>query len=71
VFRLHKPLTPERLELLNHKFFDILVDGKFEQSGPLEEEVGEEELADMPRLSFHFDRRQLGRLRMLINFVNE
>jgi uncharacterized protein (TIGR00730 family) len=71
VFRLHKPLSPERLESLNHKFFDILVDGKFEQSGPLEEESGEEELADMPRLSFHFDRRQLGRLRMLINYVNE
>lgn len=71
VFRLHKPISPERLELLNHKFFDILVDGKFEQSGPLEEESGEDELANMPRLSFHFDRRQLGRLRMLINYVNQ
>lgn len=70
VFRLHRPLSPESLEELNHKFFDILVDGKFEQTGPLDEEVGEDELAGMPRLCFHFDRRQLGRLRMLINYVN-
>jgi hypothetical protein len=37
----------------------------------LEEEFGEQELVDLPRLSFHFDRRQLGKLRMLIDFVNE
>jgi len=71
VFRLRQALTAARLEQVNHQFSDILVDGRFEQTGPLEGEVGEEELDDMPRLSFHFDRRQLGKMRMLIDFVNE
>jgi len=71
VFRMKEPLSEARLDQVNHQFADILVDGKFEQTGPLEEEFGEQELVDLPRLSFHFDRRQLGKLRMLIDFVNE
>ena len=35
-----------------------------------DEEQGEEDLIGLPRLAFHFNRRALGRLRMLIDFVN-
>ena len=44
--------------------------GTFEQMGALPEEANETHLADLTRLKFHFDRRNLGRLRMLIDLIN-
>ena len=70
VFRLTESLTNEQLDTINVQFADILVDGVFEQTGALAQEQGEEDLIGLPRLAFHFNRRALGRLRMLIDFVN-
>lgn len=70
VFRLKSPLTEEKLAHIQDQFSDILVDGQFEQRDALPQEAGEEDLAEMPRLVFHFDRRALGRLRMLIDDIN-
>lgn len=70
VFRMTEPLTDERLELINEKFADILVDGRFERTSLLPEEQSEEDIVALSRLVFHFDRRGLGRLRMLIDFIN-
>ncbi len=70
VFRLTESLSDEQLHGINERFADILVDGKFEQTGALTEEQGEEDILDCPRLVFHFDRRALGRLRMLIDCIN-
>lgn len=70
VFRLRERLSEERLDQINHQFQELLVDGKFEQTGPLDVEYDEAELLELPRLSFHFDRRKLGLLRMLIDFIN-
>ena len=39
-------------------------------SGPLPEERDESDLAALPRLVFHFDRRSFGRLRQLIDCIN-
>lgn len=70
VFRLKRELSGEHLERIQDRFADILVSGTFQQRGPFPEEAGEPELADLPRLVFHFNRRNLGRLRMLINSIN-
>ncbi len=70
VFRLKKELTDQQLAAIQDDFADILVDGKFQQRGAMTEEAGEPDLAEMPRLVFHFNRRALGRLRMLINRIN-
>jgi uncharacterized protein (TIGR00730 family) len=70
VFRLQSELTAEKLAQIQDDFADILVEGKFEQRNALPEEIGEPDLAHMPRLVFHFDRRSLSRLRLLINCVN-
>jgi hypothetical protein len=70
VFRLKKELTEQQLAEVQDRFSDILVDGEFQQGGALLEESGESDLAEMPRLVFHFDRRALGRLRMLIDYIN-
>ncbi|WP_153558970.1 LOG family protein [Roseimaritima sediminicola] len=71
VLRLKTPLSDALLEQINSRFSDILVEGRFEQRDALPEESSEPELADLPRLVFHFDRRALGRLRMLIDFIND
>ena len=70
VLRLQRQLPSDLIERINHDFRDILVDGAFEQTGPLEEEAGDDHLADLPRLVFHFDRKGLGRLRQLIDTIN-
>ena len=71
VFRLKEKLSDEKLEAVRAGFSDILASGDYVQRDALPEESGEPDLADLPRLHFHFNRRQLGRLRMLIDFIND
>ena len=70
MFRLHAAPSESLLDQIQDSFADILVDGKFELSGAHEHEEDEPDLADLHRLSFHFNRRSLGRLRQLINVLN-
>src|SRR5690606_31478567 len=70
VLRLKQELHPQLLTAINEEFVDILSDGQFEQRGPLREENNEPEYAEMPRLVFNFNRRNLGRLRQLIDCIN-
>ena len=70
VLRLKEKLDPILLRDINQGFADILDDGEFEQRSALREERDETELADLPRLVFHFNRRNLGRLRSLIDCIN-
>jgi uncharacterized protein (TIGR00730 family) len=71
VFRLHKPPTEALLEEINDRFRDILIDGDFSVGEPLSEERDESHLAAMPRLIFHFNRHDYGRLRQLIDRINK
>lgn len=70
VFRLQQAPSPELLEAINEEFSDILIDGTFQVRGAFGEERDETELASLPRLVFHFNRRSLGRLRQLIDALN-
>ena len=70
VFRLRAAPSAETLEAINRQFSDILVDGAFALRGPLTEEKDEPQIAHLPRLVFRFNRRSLGRLRQLIDFLN-
>ncbi len=70
VLRLSQRPTPERLRDINEEFRDILSQGDFQLGSALPEEQDEPELADLPRLIFHFDRRSHGRLRQLIDRLN-
>ena len=70
VFRLNTPLSHETLAELNGTFADILLEGKYEQlNHPLPAE--NDEHADKTRLVFTFNRRDAGRLRLLINRINQ
>ena len=70
VLRLQREPTAEQLDEINAQFGSILSDGRFRVSGPLPEEAEERELSHLTRLVFHFNRRNLGRLRQLIDFLN-
>lgn len=69
--RLKRPISLEQLEQVREQFPDLLSEGTFEQRGPLEEELDEPTLRELPRLVFNFNRRSAGRLRQLIGHLND
>jgi uncharacterized protein (TIGR00730 family) len=71
VLRLRRPVTEATLERINAEFRDIISGGRFEQTGMLPQEANEPTLADLPRLKFRFDRHKHGRLRQLIDVINQ
>lgn len=64
------PLTDEGLARLKAEFADILVDGSIERNRPHPDEMNEPDLADLPRLILRFNRRDVGRLRRLLDALN-
>lgn len=71
VLRIAESLTVEKMARLNAEFADILVSGMIEQTSALPHESSEPEIAAFPRLVMHYNRRSQGRLRQLINRINE
>ncbi len=71
VLRLQRPIAEPTLERIRGDFADVVEGGTFEQVGALPAEANDPHLASLPRLRFRFDRRNLGRLRMLVDFINE
>jgi len=71
VMRLHRAPNEEQLAHINATFSDILSSGDFRVSDALPIESDEPSLAHLPRLVFHFNRRDQGRLRQLINYLND
>jgi hypothetical protein len=69
--RLADELHPNVLSELGRQFGDIVASGEFHQRPALSDEADEPHLAHLPRLVFHFNRRSLGRLRELIDFINQ
>ena len=70
VLRLHHEISADRLKELNREFKDILVDGEITASGPLENELWNNEYPLLPRLVFHFNKYDFGRLNELILHLN-
>ncbi len=70
VLRLKSPLSETALQHIVDNFSSIVVSGTFEQTAALPAEKNEPDLADMQRLVFQFDRRNLAQLRLLINYIN-
>ena len=68
--RLKDRISAEQLDQVQEQFRDLLIDGTFELRGPMEEELDEPALRNLPRLVFSFNRRSAGRLRQLIDHLN-
>ena len=63
----HAPSTKE-LAKFNEDFADIIKEGQMEVCEPLK---GERECLEMPRITFQHKRRDYGRLRLLIDAINQ
>jgi uncharacterized protein (TIGR00730 family) len=70
LIRLKQSPTRKQMESLNALFSDIVVTGQITETDSLPEEVDEFRTLVMPRLIFHFNRRSFGRLREVINTLN-
>jgi len=72
VIRMHRAVPSGALIRLRDDFADMLTrpDG-IESSGALSEEINEPELSKLPRLCVQFNRRAYGRLRQLIDRINQ
>lgn len=70
VLRIENALTEDAVNSLQTEFKDIIKDGKMIQTGALDAEQDEGDLADMTRIVLRHKRRDFGRLRMLIDAVN-
>jgi uncharacterized protein (TIGR00730 family) len=71
VLRLRRAPDPQTLERLSEEFADILVSGTLEVVPPFPVEVADQDAIDCERLAFYFDRRSFGRLRVLIDQLNQ
>src|SRR5512135_997310 len=72
VLRLTSEINHQAVGELCSLFADILAPGgRIFLSGPLPEEADEPEIAHLPRLVLDFNERDFGRLRSLINVVND
>ena len=71
VLRLNRPIGDATLEKIRTGFTDIIKAGTFEMTAALPEEHEETQLAALPRLKFRFHRHKLGRLRQLVDLVNQ
>jgi uncharacterized protein (TIGR00730 family) len=72
VIRLQRKPTPQQLQQINKDFADLTQDGgDFRVSGPLPIESDEPKLSHLYRLVFPFNNRDHGRLRVLIDHLND
>ena len=71
VLRLHNEPSDALVERLNDEFGEIVETGRIEKVPPHRLEADDEHLADLPRLGFQFDRKNIGRLRQMIDLINE
>ena len=71
IMRLHRRPSDEQLAEINREFKDILSSGWFKVSGALGAERDEPALSHLHRLVFHFNKRDHGRLRELIDDLND
>ena len=71
VLRLQRPIPVAVAERLDVEFVDLLQGEKIIQGAALESENNEPNLIDLPRLILSPHRRNFGRLRQLINAIND
>lgn len=72
VIRLTSALSPEAIRKLTDQFHDILLPGgRITASGALEAEREDADVMHLPRLVIDFNRKGFGRLRSLIDSIND
>jgi hypothetical protein len=70
VLRLKNEPSAELIAALNDEFSDIVVSGKIEKIETTPAEIRTNDNVDLPRIRLHFNRRHLGRLRIMVDRLN-
>ncbi len=70
VLRLKHEPSESLVAELNDEFADILVSGTIEKISATPAEIAGDDNLDLARIRLHFDRRHLGRLRLLVDRLN-
>ncbi|MBL4886022.1 MAG: TIGR00730 family Rossman fold protein [Planctomycetaceae bacterium] len=70
VLRLHMEPSDEFVERLNEEFGSLCESGQIEKTTVHHLEADDTHLADLPRLTFQFNRKDIGRLRQMIDLIN-
>jgi uncharacterized protein (TIGR00730 family) len=70
VIRLNREPGEELIARLNAEFRDIIESGQIVRSGALPLESDDRHLAELPRLVFQFNRKDIGRLRQMVDVIN-
>jgi uncharacterized protein (TIGR00730 family) len=70
ILRLKHEPSEELIALLNDEFYDIVVSGNIEKITATPPELKTDDNVDLPRIRLHFDRRHLGRLRLMVDRLN-
>lgn len=68
VIRIKSSLNSNQIDILNKRFFKLIKSGEIWQGEAFPEE---DEFQTFPRLIFHFNRKDFGLLRLLIDQINE
>lgn len=71
VLRLNHAPSAQLIDEINERFQEIVVDGRIELGSALPAESDQRDLSALPRLIFCFDRRSHGKLRKMIDLINE
>ncbi|HET9258570.1 MAG TPA: TIGR00730 family Rossman fold protein [Acidimicrobiia bacterium] len=71
ILRVRQAPTNEEIARLNEDFSDIVVEGRIERTDPSPAEIEDDDALDKERITFNFDRRHFGRLRQLIDRLND
>jgi hypothetical protein len=71
VLRLKTLPDQETLKRLSEEFADIITQDTIEPVEASPEETKDDDAVDLPRIALWFDRMRFGRLRMLIDRLNE
>ncbi|MBI4549745.1 MAG: TIGR00730 family Rossman fold protein [Candidatus Omnitrophica bacterium] len=67
-----KRVSAAMIDGLNRNFKDLLApSARFEQVPTFPEEIQEGRDLELPRIAFHFNRSSYGRIRQLIDFIND
>ena len=70
VLRLNQELSDAEVERLNEEFGDIVTSGRIRKATALPQEWDDPHLQQLPRLVLNFNRREVGRLRQMIDRMN-
>jgi uncharacterized protein (TIGR00730 family) len=70
IIRLKYAPSASAIEAMNEDFADIISGSPIKAVEPTPEELADNDVVDLPRIAFGFNRRDYGRLRHLIDLLN-